>query len=150
MNRFFKNLTPEKPVTRNNYFIQLDDGLHWSHRMGKQDGGDIASWATSDNSNLTVQELHFRSERQTLRRLPRSKALLFTVRTYFEPIATIAKEPHVPGRLAEAIRSWDDVVSTYKGKQKWEHILLPYLDEQNELQLKRGIIKSAEEPQFPF
>ncbi|GAD98856.1 hypothetical protein NECHADRAFT_46017 [Paecilomyces variotii No. 5] len=150
MNRFFKNITPEKPVTRNNYFIQLDDGLHWSHRMGKQDGDEVASWATSDSSNLTIEELHFRSERQTLRRLPRSKALLFTVRTYFEPITTVAKEPHVPGRLAEAIRSWDDVVSTYKGKAKWEHILLPYLDEQNELQQKRGIVETAEEPQFPF
>ncbi|KAJ9305295.1 hypothetical protein DTO217A2_5224 [Paecilomyces variotii] len=150
MNRFFKNLTPEKPVTRNNYFIKLDDGLHWSHRMGNQDGDEIASWATSDSSDLTVEELHFRSERQTLRRLPRSKALLFTVRTYFEPITTIAQEPHVPGRLAEAIRAWDDVVSAYKGKEKWEHILLPYLDEQHQLQQKRGIIEITEEAQYPF
>jgi len=37
MNRFFKTMLPEKPVTRNNYFIQLDDGLHWSHRMADQD-----------------------------------------------------------------------------------------------------------------
>ncbi|KAJ9401701.1 hypothetical protein DTO282F9_1471 [Paecilomyces variotii] len=138
------------PVTRNNYFIQLDDGLHWSHRMGNQDGDEIASWATSDSSDLTVEELHFRSERQTLRRLPRSKALLFTVRTYFEPITTIAQEPHVPGRLAEAIRAWDDVVSAYKGKEKWEHILLPYLDEQHQLQQKRGIIEITEEAQYPF
>ncbi|KAJ9259875.1 hypothetical protein DTO195F2_4752 [Paecilomyces variotii] len=150
MNRFFKNLTPEKPVTRNNYFIQLDDGLHWSHRMGNQDGDEIASWATSDSSDLTVEELHFRSERQTLRRLPRSNALLFTVRTYFEPITTIAQEPHVPGRLAEAIRAWNDVVSAYKGKEKWEHIILPYLDEQHQLQQKRGIIEITEEAQYPF
>lgn len=37
MNRFFKTMLPEKPVTRNNFFIQLDDGLHWSHRMADQD-----------------------------------------------------------------------------------------------------------------
>lgn len=54
MNRFFGKLQPDGPVTRNNvrkiplvlfspsngkqFFIQLDDGLHWSHRMGDQDG----------------------------------------------------------------------------------------------------------------
>lgn len=72
------------------------------------------------------------------------------MRTYFEPITKIAQEPHVPGRLAEAIRAWDDVVSAYKGKEKWEHILLPYLDEQHQLQQKRGIIEITEEAQYPF
>ncbi|KAK4936117.1 hypothetical protein LTR10_022961 [Elasticomyces elasticus] len=149
MNRFFKTMTPDKPVVRNNFFIQLDDGLHWSHRMGAQDGTDVASWAKSDSSNLGVEEIHFRSERQTLRRLPRSKALLFTIRTYFEPVSVVAQEPHIPGRLAEAIRQWDDTVSTYKGKKHWEHILLPYLDEQHRLQVENGLLEK-EEGEFPF
>ncbi|KAK5208330.1 hypothetical protein LTR72_005946 [Exophiala xenobiotica] len=150
MNRYFKTVTPEKPVTRNNFFIQLDDGLHWSHRMGDQNGSEVASWEKSDSTNLRVEEIHFRSERQTLRRLPRSKALLFTIRTYFEPVTVIAQEPHVPGRLAEAIRNWDDTVSNYKGKKHWEHILLPYLDEQHRLQVESGVLETKEEGGFPF
>lgn len=128
MNKFFHRLRPEDPVIRNNvsltihfwefdgvsltfffssqFFIQLDDGLHWSHRMGDQNSQQVASWATADSTNLKIEEIHFRSERQSLRRLPRSGALLFTVRTYFEPVTRIAQEPHVPGRLAEAIRAW--------------------------------------------
>ncbi len=61
MNRFMLKLTPDKPVERNNvcspglgswrpnhsnkslqFFIQLDDGLHWSHRMGDQQGTEVA------------------------------------------------------------------------------------------------------------
>ncbi|KAJ5995559.1 hypothetical protein N7481_002536 [Penicillium waksmanii] len=149
MNKFFQKLTPDKPVERNNFFIQLDDGLHWSHRMGDQQGTEVASWATANSRGLTVDEIHFRSERQTLRRLPRSNAIVFTIRTYFEPVTKVSREPHVPGRLAEAIRSWDETVSFYKGKSHWDKILLPYLDEQDKLQKERGEIKIAE-ADFPY
>ncbi|KAL4995051.1 hypothetical protein BDV10DRAFT_203303 [Aspergillus recurvatus] len=150
MNRFFKTLPAARPVVRNNYFIQLDDGLHWSHRMGEQSGTEVASWATANSKGLTVDQIHFRSERQSLRRLPRSGAIVFTIRTYFEPVTTIAKEPHVPGRLAEAIRNWDETVSKYKGKSHWEHILLPYLDEQHQLQKESGVLGNYTEGEFPF
>lgn len=85
-----------------------------------------------------------------MRRLPRSRALMFTVRTYFEPVTIIAKEPHVPGRLAEAIRQWDETVSVYKGKKHWEHLLLPYLDEQHRLQVKSGVLEERVEREFPY
>ncbi|KAH7095525.1 hypothetical protein FB567DRAFT_31896 [Paraphoma chrysanthemicola] len=150
MNRFFKNMTVDKPVIRNNYFIQLDDGLAWSHRMGDQNANTVASWATANSNGLTVKDIHFRSERQSLRRLPKSKALLFTVRTYFEPVTVIAQEPHVPGRLAEAIRSWDDTVSHYKGRSHWEGLLLPYLDEMHQKQVESGVLEGRQEDEFPF
>ncbi|SCO45423.1 uncharacterized protein FFNC_10281 [Fusarium fujikuroi] len=150
MNRFFKTMQPDKAVIRNNFFIQLDGGLHWSHRMGDQDSSEVASWETANDKGLTINDLYFRSERQSLRRLPRSKALLFTVRTYFEPITTIAQEPHVPGRLAEAIENWDEAASKYKGKHHWADILLPYLYDQDELQKKSGVLEKIPEGSFPY
>jgi hypothetical protein len=132
------------------YFIQLDDGLAWSHRMGDQNSLSVASWATADSKNLTINEIHFRSERQSLRRLPKSKALLFTIRTYFEPVTVIAKEPHVPGRLAEAIRSWDEKASYYKGRSHWDGLLLPYLDEMHQKQVDGGMLDGEVEGSFPF
>lgn len=132
------------------FFIQLDDGLVWSHRMGDQNSNTVASWATANSIHLSVEEIHFRSERQSLRRLPKSRALMFTIRTYFEPVTTIAKEPHVPGRLAEAIRNWDDTVSYYKGRRHWEGILLPYLDECHREQVDSGVLERTEEGTFPF
>ncbi|CAJ0540896.1 Ff.00g077790.m01.CDS01 [Fusarium sp. VM40] len=109
-----------------------------------------ATWESANNKGLTIDDLYFRSERQSLRRLPRSKALLFTIRTYFEPITTIAREPHVPGRLAEAIDNWDEEHSTYKGKHNWANILLPYLHEQDELQKKAGVLEKIPEGSFPY
>ncbi|KAF5662521.1 hypothetical protein FCIRC_11486 [Fusarium circinatum] len=146
MNRYFDKMGPENTITRNN----LDDGLQWSHRMGPQNGSDPASWVKADDNGITIEDLHFRSERQTLRRLPKSGVLLFTVRTYFEPICKIAQEPHVPGRLAEAIRSWDDSVSYYKGKSHWDKILLPYLDEQHKKQESSGLLTEIPEGEFPL
>lgn len=118
--------------------------------MGKQEDTEVASWATSNSKDLTIDEIHFRSERQSLRRLPKSKALLFTVRTYFEPVTKIAEEPHVPGRLAEAIRNWTDDVAYYKGKKHWEDILLPYLDEKHRQQVESGILERVPEKDFPY
>ncbi|KAJ5520854.1 hypothetical protein N7463_001307 [Penicillium fimorum] len=149
MNKFMLKLTPDKPVERNNYFIQLDDGLHWSHRMGDQQGTEVASWATANGKGLTIDEIHFRSERQTLRRLPRSGAILFTIRTYFEPVTKLAQEPNIPGRLGEAIRNWDETVSYYKGKSSWDKVLMPYLEEQERLQKEQGLI-DEDDDKFPY
>jgi hypothetical protein len=118
--------------------------------MGDQNASSVASWATADSSNLKVSDIHFRSERQSLRRLPKSGALLFTIRTYFEPVTVIAREPHVPGRLAEAIRSWDQTVSYYKGRSHWEGLLLPYLDEMHREQVASGVLERAGEGEYPF
>lgn len=108
------------------------------------------AWATANSKGLSVEEIHFRSERQTLRRLPRSKAIVFTIRTYFEPVTKLAQEPHVSGRLAEAIRSWGETVSFYKGKSHWDKILLPYLDEQDQLRRENGITEMNKEGDFPY
>ena len=51
-------------------------------------------------------KIQIRQERQTLRRLPRTGAIIFTVHSYSEPVTAIAAEPGVPGRLATSIRSW--------------------------------------------
>jgi hypothetical protein len=117
--------------------------------MGDQNSNTVASWATANSKGLRIKDIHFRSERQSLRRLPKSKALLFTIRTYFEPVTTIVKEPHVPGRLAEAIRSWDETVSYYKGREHWEGLLLPYLDEEHRKQVDSGVLQKPES-EFPF
>lgn len=137
MMNFFRRLKPEEPVLRNNYFIQVDDSLPWSHSIGSEDS-ETVSWNTAEK-NRAIQHHFFRSERQSLRRLPRSGAVVFTIRTYFEPITEIVKEPYVPGRLASAIRSWGDDVSRYKGKEKYEEVLLEYLDQKHREQVKAGL-----------
>ncbi|KAF2200566.1 hypothetical protein GQ43DRAFT_481473 [Delitschia confertaspora ATCC 74209] len=143
MTNFFRRISPEKPVLRNNYFIQVDDELAWSSSIGDEDGERVG-WFTAEK-NKAVEHHWFRSERQSLRRLPRSGAVLFTIRTYFHPITEICKEPYVPGRLASAIRSWGDDVSRYKGKERYGDVLLEYLDRMHTEQVEGGLDLSREE-----
>src|SRR5271170_6207792 len=125
LKRFFQRIKPDAPVERNNYFIQTDNCLAWSSKIGPEDSFGIG-W---DNAGLNpdVDEIHFRSERQTLRRLPRSGGVLFTIRTYMLPVREMCQEKWVPGRFASAIRSWGDDVARYKGLRAYKDVSCPSL-----------------------
>jgi alpha-1,2-mannosyltransferase len=150
MLNFFRRIKPDDPVLRNNYFFQVDDELAWSSSIGPEDGQQV-SWNTAQK-NRAIEHHYFRSERQSLRRLPKSGAVVFTIRTYFEPVTEIAKEPYVPGRLASAIRSWGDDVSRYKGKEKYAEVLLEYLDQKHAEQVAAGLDVEREEEvrKYPY
>lgn len=135
MMNFFRRVKPEEMVARNNYFLQVDNDLAWSWSIGDEDS-DSVSWSTAEK-NRAIEHHFFRSERQTLRRLPKSGGVVFTIRTYFLPVTEICEEKGVPGRLASAIRSWGDDVSRYKGKERYEGVLLEYLDRKYEEQMTR-------------
>lgn len=137
MKNFFRRVQPESPVLRNNYFIQVDDELAWSSSIGSEDSDGIG-WFTAEK-NKAIENHFFRSERQSLRRLPRSGGVVFTIRTYFHPIKEICKEPYVPGRLASAVRSWGDDVANYKGRERYGEVLLEFLDAKHDEQVKGGL-----------
>ncbi|OAA44210.1 hypothetical protein NOR_03938 [Metarhizium rileyi] len=143
MVKFFQRMNPDTIHGRNNYFIQLDHSLPWSHSIGSEDD-PVVGWNTAERAEI-IHHHWFRSERQTLRRLPRTRAICFTIRTYFLPITQIAEEDYVPGRLASAIRSWDDDVSKYKGREKYASVLLDYLDRKHQEQMHNGLDVSREE-----
>ena len=156
MMNFFRRVQPNGPVLRNNYFLQVDDELAWSSSIGSEDGDNTQAvgWDTAEK-NKAIEHHYFRSERQSLRRLPRSGGVVFTIRTYFEPITAIAKEPGVPGRLASAVRSWGDDVAKYKGRERYQDVLLEYLDEQHRQQVEKSVVSEdyAEEDEgrkYPF
>ncbi|KAF2711420.1 hypothetical protein K504DRAFT_453268 [Pleomassaria siparia CBS 279.74] len=153
MTNFFKRIQPEKPVLRNNYFIQVDDELAWSSSIGDEDSRDEGGigWFTAEK-NKAIRHHYFRSERQSLRRLPRSGGVVFTIRTYFHPMTEVCKEPYVPGRLASAVRSWGDDVSKYKGKERYQDVLLEYLDKMHQEQVENGLDLSKEDDvrSYPF
>ena len=150
MLNFFRRVKPEAPVLRNNYFIQVDDNLAWSTSIGSEDSQGIG-WNTAEK-NKAIEHHYFRSERQSLRRLPRSGGVVFTIRTYFEPVTAICDEPFVPGRLASAVRSWGDDVARYKGREMYGDVLLGYLDQRHREQVEEGLEVEREEEvrRFPW
>lgn len=60
---------------------------------------------------LDPSTVFLRTERQTLRRLPKTGAIVFTIRVYQTRVADLAREPGVPGRLASSIRGWSEDVA---------------------------------------
>lgn len=133
MMNFFRRLQPASPMVRNNYFIQVDPDLAWSKSLGDEDGN--IGWINSE-CVTDVQRHQFRTERQSLRRLPRTGAIVFTIRIYLEPIVKIAKERGVPGRLASAIRGWTEEIIKYKGRERYGDALLAYLDQRHKEQVE--------------
>ncbi|GJJ08284.1 hypothetical protein Clacol_002494 [Clathrus columnatus] len=153
MNRFFSKLSVDKPVQRNNYSFQFEPDLSWLEEAhGNEDDFDqrtkIPRRGTKSIQNWRHMEpitdpsrIYFRSERQTLRRMPITGCILFTIRTYLHPVREIVKEAGVPGRLAASIRGWDDAVAARKEKALFADALLPWLDQLHEEQISNGVIK---------
>lgn len=148
MAKFFTRLTCDKPVIRNNYFIQTDSDLGWSSSIGDEKS-EVVGWNTAKPA-VKPEQLYYRSERQSLRRLPKTGAVVFTIRTYFVPMAELVEEPHVPRRLLNAVESWSDDVREYRGYEKFKDVLLPYLQEKAEQQEKRGYVPETEPSVYPF
>ncbi|KAF9258169.1 hypothetical protein L218DRAFT_974977 [Marasmius fiardii PR-910] len=167
LERFFKRMPVHKPVIRNNYFMQIVKPENM-RRKGtvptdvppRKEDEDLVdplelAWSITTNGNedtfthglpahpdsepiVAPENLQFRTERQTLRRLPLSGAILFTIRTYLVPVTELGKEPGVPARLASAVRSWPEGIGKYKGKKNYENVLLEYLDKCAEKQRMAG------------
>lgn len=140
LERFFRRIPVDKPVIRNNYFIQTNSGdgpnpadkeeLAWSEStLGPEDMYEHGS--RHGTADVTIEGVFLRSERQTLRRLGISGGVVFTIRTYLTPVVGLAKEEGVAERLASALRSWPDDVGMYKGKERgnWWRVAVEYLDQ---------------------
>lgn len=104
MARIFANLKVEMPVSRLNWSIYTDDELHHPQPKSRprhwfEDAAEFSAFV--------------RVERQTLRRLPVSGDILFTVKIYVDPIEAFRTHPD-GARLALGLR--DNVLSLNAGQ----------------------------------
>ncbi|GLB33456.1 putative protein of unknown function (DUF3445) [Lyophyllum shimeji] len=167
MERFFQRLAVDKPVARNNYFFQVVKSAS-PDAIEDIDPEELA-WAESSNGTEdafshthpahqptrptpTPSTVRLRTERQTLRRLPRTGAILFTIRTYLTPIDELSKEPGVARRLASALRGWGEDIGTYKGKFTggWWDVVLDYLDKAADKEADRSGEDIRKMENYPF
>lgn len=115
------DLTSALPKERSSYFVQVqcqDKGL--AERLYRP------TTLSQDNPNPTPSDIMIRSERQTFRRLPRTGAIVFTVKT---SISTLEELPVQDlQNLAKEIRSWPYSVGAYKGRDVWGPKVLEFCD----------------------
>lgn len=98
VDRFLDRLEPGKAVWRRNLLVHRDGELHAPE---------------APTHDVPVAEWWLRSERQTLRRLPRTGAVLFTIHTDTAPLADL----ELPTRraLADRLGSFPPTWSPYAG-----------------------------------
>jgi dimethylamine monooxygenase subunit A len=121
--RMFDNLRVDQPVLRWNWSLYGDDRLYHpeSGNQGKLRFGEKAAPV---NINL-------RLERQTLRKLPVSQDILFTIRIYIDPLQVL--QSHKDGAqlarsIAEQINSLSPEEIAYKGLKEERQRLLVHLN----------------------
>lgn len=121
MDRFFSNLKVSSPIQRFNNGLEISPELFYirPHHNLKAD----------ESGGLTVDGMFLRVERQTLRRLPRSHALLFGIRTYITQIRRVTADKEVARVLRAQIESYPEDVAEYKNKHVWKTAVMEYLDE---------------------
>lgn len=117
INRIFDNLPVEQPVERHNWSLQVDGALY-------KPLSDIARLerAAQRPERFTDAEVAARAfirvERQTLRKLPRAGDILFTIRTYLDPLGALRRHPgraRIASSFAGQLDALNDAQLGYKG-----------------------------------
>jgi hypothetical protein len=115
VDRFFTLLKADKPVARFNWSVIDDPALfQTSGKFQNDDQSEI----TAENAGAT---LWLRVERQTLRRLPQSGDILFTIRTFVDPLSSLEARPDLAAGLRGAVADMPEGMQRYKS-------LIPFRD----------------------
>lgn len=110
INRMFDNLKVEQPVFRFNWSINPDADLHYP--------ASKAHGALPEGHALSLETTFARVERQTLRKLPVSGDILFTIRIYTDPLAALRTLPEarrIAAVFADQLEALKLPQATYKG-----------------------------------
>ena len=102
--RFLERLTPERSFWR----------LGWGVLDTPELYQPLDGTAGPRPARPGPHDVHLRVERETLRRFPRTRAVLFTIRTYLTPLADLAARPDDARRLAAALEALPADVAAYK------------------------------------
>lgn len=131
VNRFFQFIKVDRPVWRANWSVVSDDRLY-------QPGGEEAT--PIEDPERIETSCFLRTERQTLRRLPNTGAVLFTIKVTLEPLSDLSSKPGVLASLADALGQLSEDEKRYKSLHHLEPALTTWLSTQTATQqAARGV-----------
>ncbi len=123
LDRFFAQLKSDKPVWRVNWSIVDTPELFLAQSRSPKATHPIL------NVSNAGEQLWLRTERQTLRRLAQSQAILFTIRTYVCPLSFLEARPALAHSLAQAVQHMPPDMQRYKSILPIRDALLGYLSQ---------------------
>lgn len=147
MERWFGRMCPADLVERASWYISWDHKLLLNNVYALKED-ELAP------SDIPPTEFNVRVERQTLRRLPRSKAIIFTNHPIFYSIEEMKDEPLIPSLIRKIIYEAPEGIIHYKNFQSFRDNILPYLNKLVDRQVEKGIITEETPvktlPTYPF
>ena len=117
INRIFEGLQPGLVLERFNWTVQLGgERFIPSSEPMKRALAEL-------NENDAARDLFLRVERQTIRKLPETGAVLFTIRICVDPLPPILADRQVKELFAQAWQSTVEDVAAYKGWPHYQHAI---------------------------
>jgi hypothetical protein len=116
MDRYFVRIRADKPIMRFNYAIDVSSELfhiNSHHNLTPE----------MLEKPLTIDQLYLRVERQFLQRLPQTRGLVFSIRTYITPITEVTKDLERAEALRTSVESYFPQLAAYKNKPLWDKVL---------------------------
>src|SRR5207248_5320614 len=101
VDRFLERLRPDALMKRRNWLIHETDELFVPGPPAKPD------------LSIPPDDLWLRSERQTLRRLPETDAVVFTIRTQQVSMSILEHRPDIAAALADRLAAQPDELGRY-------------------------------------
>ncbi|KAI5951176.1 hypothetical protein KGF54_004250 [Candida jiufengensis] len=151
MERWFSKMRPEDPVERASYYITWDTKLKWNNVFQLE---KFFPNLYKDLDESDPKQFNVRVERQTLRRLPKTQAIIFTNHPVFYSIEEMKDEPMIPSLIKKILYEGPEDILKYKNFEMIRDKLSPYLDSLIERQISMGIITNETplktQPNYPF
>ena len=122
VDRFFDKLDINKPVWRVNWSLTDDPDLYQPIRKTSTD------YSRNINSKNAGDLIFLRCERQTLRRLPNTGWILFSIKTYVDKVSALVCKPQALVDLAHSVKNMSADMQQYKNIAPYRKQLLEYLD----------------------
>jgi hypothetical protein len=108
--RVFTNLAPTTILERHNWTVQYSDARF------TPDAAPLRQQAERATIDQARDKLFLRIERQTIRRLPQTGAILFTIRIRLSPLVQLLSEPQ---HLAAFRAAWDAAPEAVRSYKRW-------------------------------
>ncbi len=117
INRIFEGLQAGPVLERFNWTVQLSG--EWFTPSSTPMKRALAEFEVID----AASDLFLRVERQTIRKLPETGAVLFTIRICVDPLPPILADRQVKELFAQAWQSTAEDVAAYKGWPHYQHAI---------------------------
>ncbi|MGE3142598.1 MAG: heme-dependent oxidative N-demethylase subunit alpha family protein [Hyphomonadaceae bacterium] len=115
--RIFDAVAADSVLERFNWTVQAG-GAHFT-----PDGAPLRALAEAAPESEAASLLHLRVERQTVRRLPETGGVLFTIRVTLDPLVAVFAEPGAKAALTQAWRAAPAHVRAYKKWAAYERLM---------------------------